>query len=46
MGALAATEALPLTRKVLEAVLNRRMSTDKVDLNLTAFDMGWAMIRG
>jgi indolepyruvate ferredoxin oxidoreductase beta subunit len=44
VGALAATEALPLTRKVLETVLNRRMSIDKVDLNLTAFDMGEAMI--
>ncbi len=46
VGALAATDALPLTRKVFETVLNRRMSTDKVDLNLTAFDMGEAMIRG
>jgi indolepyruvate ferredoxin oxidoreductase beta subunit len=46
VGALAATEALPLTRKCLEAVLNRGMSTDKASLNLTAFDMGWAMIRG
>jgi len=44
VGALAATEALPLARKVLEIVLTRRMSTDKVDLNLTAFDMGEAMI--
>jgi indolepyruvate ferredoxin oxidoreductase beta subunit len=44
VGALAATEDLPLTRKVLETVLNRRMSIDKVDLNLTAFDMGGAMI--
>jgi indolepyruvate ferredoxin oxidoreductase beta subunit len=46
VGALAATGALPLSRKVFETVLNRRMSTDKVDLNLTAFDMGGAMIRG
>jgi indolepyruvate ferredoxin oxidoreductase beta subunit len=46
LGALAATEALYLTRKDLEAVLKRRMSKDKVSLNLTAFDRGWAMIRG
>jgi len=45
VGGLAATDALPLTRKVFEAVLTRRMSADKVGLNLTAFDMGWAMIR-
>jgi indolepyruvate ferredoxin oxidoreductase beta subunit len=46
VGALAATEALPLTHEVFEAVLTRRMSADKVTLNLTAFDRGWAMIRG
>jgi indolepyruvate ferredoxin oxidoreductase, beta subunit len=45
-GALAATEALPLTREQIESVLSRRMSTDKVTLNLRAFDTGWAMIRG
>ncbi|MBN1104811.1 MAG: indolepyruvate ferredoxin oxidoreductase, partial [Deltaproteobacteria bacterium] len=46
VGALAATGVLPLTRGDLEAVLSRRMSADKVELNLTAFDMGAAMIRG
>jgi len=46
LGALAATKALHLTRKDLETVLNRRMSTDKASLNLKAFDMGWAMIQG
>jgi indolepyruvate ferredoxin oxidoreductase beta subunit len=46
VGALAATGALPLTRDVLETVLTRRMNTDKASLNLTAFDRGWAMVRG
>lgn len=44
VGALAATGVLPLTRGDLEAVLAPRMSADKVDLNLTAFDLGATMI--
>ncbi|MBN1102523.1 MAG: indolepyruvate oxidoreductase subunit beta [Deltaproteobacteria bacterium] len=44
VGALAATAVLPLERKHFEAVLSRRMSPDKVALNLSAYDTGASMI--
>jgi indolepyruvate ferredoxin oxidoreductase beta subunit len=46
VGALAATGALPLDRVHFEAVLARKMSPDKVALNLSAYDMGETMVRG
>jgi indolepyruvate ferredoxin oxidoreductase beta subunit len=44
VGALAATGVLPLDRAHFEAVLIRKMSPDKVALNLSAYDLGVAMI--
>jgi indolepyruvate ferredoxin oxidoreductase beta subunit len=46
VGALAATRVLPLDRAQFEAVLVRKMSPDKVAVNLSAFDMGETMVRG
>jgi indolepyruvate ferredoxin oxidoreductase beta subunit len=45
VGALAATRVLPLDRAQFEAVLARKMSPDKVAVNLSAFDMGETMVR-
>jgi len=45
VGALAATEALPLDRKSFESVLARKMSPDKIAVNLEAFDIGVGMVR-
>ena len=44
VGALAATNELPITREAFETVIRRRMSADKVDLNMEAFDIGRGMI--
>jgi indolepyruvate ferredoxin oxidoreductase beta subunit len=44
VGALAATGVLPLNRARLESILARKMTTDKVQVNLSAFDVGAAMI--
>ena len=44
-GRLAATGELPLTREAFEAVLAQKMSSDKVDINLSAFDTGVGMIK-
>ncbi|PKN28573.1 MAG: indolepyruvate ferredoxin oxidoreductase [Deltaproteobacteria bacterium HGW-Deltaproteobacteria-21] len=44
VGALAGTKILPLDRAGLAAVLERKMSPDKVRVNLTAFDIGVTMI--
>lgn len=44
VGALAATGILPLHRVHLESVLAGKMAPDKVQVNLTAFDFGAAMI--
>lgn len=44
VGALAGTGVLPLSRKSFEAVVSRKMSLDKVDVNLTAYDMGMDMV--
>jgi len=45
VGALAATKILPLDRHHLQEVLERKMSPDKVRVNLTAFDLGATMIQ-
>lgn len=45
VGALAATGILPLYRAHLESVLAEKMTPDKVQVNLTAFDIGAEMIR-
>jgi len=44
VGALAGTGVLPLSRTVFEDAVARKMSADKVDLNLSAYDMGVKMI--
>ena len=44
VGALAGTGELPLNRDVFENAVTRKMSPDKVDLNLSAYDMGARMI--
>ena len=44
VGALAGTGVLPLSRSVFEDAVTRKMSPDKVDLNLSAYDMGAKMI--
>lgn len=45
IGALAASGVLPLNREDMEAVLTAKMTMEKVELNLSAFDIGAAMIR-
>ena len=45
VGALAATEALPLDRESFESVLSKKMSPDKIPVNLEAFDIGVGMVR-
>ena len=45
VGALAATGVLPLSRENFESVVSEKMSRDKVQVNLSAFDMGVDMIR-
>ena len=45
VGALSATEALPLDRECFESVLARKMSPDKIPVNLEAFDIGVGMVR-
>jgi indolepyruvate ferredoxin oxidoreductase beta subunit len=45
VGALAATDALPLDRECFESVLSRKMSSDKIAVNLEAFDIGAGMVR-
>jgi indolepyruvate ferredoxin oxidoreductase beta subunit len=44
IGALAATDLLPLDRKSFETVITRTLAPDKIKLNLTAFDQGKSMI--
>ncbi len=45
VGALAATGVLPLDRESFESVLSRKMSPDKMAVNLAAFDAGVAMVK-
>jgi indolepyruvate ferredoxin oxidoreductase, beta subunit len=44
VGALAATGVLPLDRRLFEEIVSRRMTPDKVSLNLSAYDAGVSMI--
>lgn len=44
VGALAAVNVLPLARNLFETVLAEKMSSDKVAVNLAAFDQGLKMI--
>ena len=46
VGALAATGVLPLARDHFETVLANKMPADKVALNLSAYDVGAAMVHG
>jgi indolepyruvate ferredoxin oxidoreductase, beta subunit len=45
VGALSATDTLPLKRQHFETVLSRRMPADKVALNLSAYDLGASIIK-
>ena len=45
VGALAATRMLPLDRESFETVISRTMPAEKVEINLTAFEQGRAMIK-
>jgi len=45
VGALAGIGDLPLSREGFRAVMARTMSADKVEINVTAFDKGMAMIQ-
>ena len=44
IGALAATQELCLDREDFEAVISATVPADKVEINLTAFDMGRDMV--
>ena len=44
IGALAGIGDLPMERQDFEMVISRSMSTDKVEANLVAYDMGVEMI--
>jgi indolepyruvate ferredoxin oxidoreductase beta subunit len=44
VGALSATNELPITASAFETVIRRRMPQDKVDLNLEAFEIGRRMV--
>jgi len=45
VGALSATQMLPLDLESFETVLSRTMPAEKVEINLTAFEQGRAMIK-
>ena len=45
VGALTATQMLPLDRESFETVISRTMPAEKVEINLTAFEQGRAMIK-
>ena len=45
VGALAATQTLPLDRESFETVISRTMPAEKIAINLTAFEQGRAMIK-
>jgi indolepyruvate ferredoxin oxidoreductase beta subunit len=44
VGALSATGVLPLDREIFRKVLLKKMAAEKVEQNITAFDMGVSMI--
>ena len=46
IGALAAIGDLPLDRKDFKTVIKRTMTSDKMDINLTAYDTGIQLIEG
>jgi len=45
LGALAATNELPLSREDFENVISETMTADNVALNLTAYDKGMEMLK-
>jgi indolepyruvate ferredoxin oxidoreductase beta subunit len=45
VGALTATRMLPLDLESFETVISRTMPAEKVEINLTAFEQGRAMIK-
>jgi len=44
VGALSATNELPITREAFETVIRQRMPEDKVGLNLEAFEIGRRLV--
>jgi indolepyruvate ferredoxin oxidoreductase, beta subunit len=44
MGALAATNSIPLDRNDFEAVISESLSKEKVEINMEAYDLGSSMI--
>ena len=44
LGALVGTKVLPLTREDFKTTISRDMTPDKVDTNLSAFDLGMKMV--
>ncbi len=44
VGALAGTKVLPLERADFEATISQTMTSEKVEINLAAYDMGMKMI--
>ncbi len=45
LGALAQTEQLPIDRKMFEKEITRTLSSDKIAVNLKAFDAGAALLK-
>jgi Pyruvate/2-oxoacid:ferredoxin oxidoreductase gamma subunit len=45
IGAAAGIGVLPLDRTDFEAVISEAMSADKLEINLTAYDMGTHMLK-
>jgi indolepyruvate ferredoxin oxidoreductase beta subunit len=44
VGALSATNELPITRDAFETVIRQRMAPEKVDKNLEAFEIGRQLV--
>ena len=45
VGALAATGELPLGREIFKEVISQKISSDRIELNLSAYDMGRRLIK-
>ena len=45
LGALAETKVIPMSKDDFEAVISESMTPDKVETNLTAYDLGGELIR-
>jgi indolepyruvate ferredoxin oxidoreductase beta subunit len=45
LGALAATDALPMETEVFKQVISEFLSEDKLDLNLKAYELGGELLR-